>query len=287
MPHYTYDNQNTLPDERSTEAREAPLLTTRLDKWTNCDQGAPEIERPAYRVVARDYGDGEMEATVTIARPYRKPKGTHREAPQSPEPQRLLDNMNRAVGRARTTIRRSIMAASLDHLLTLTYRSNVQDAKRVWKDFGRFIRLIRKNFSNTYPYVAVQEAQKRGAIHIHAAVAGFQNVKFLRSAWLEVIGGRDSGNIDVQYFSGARSKLAKYLAKYLSKDLAVDTAKGVHRYKRSRGILVPQKIIYFNHSAAIDCELIDLFENQGAKVSFHKNNFSAEGPKWLWACSWL
>jgi hypothetical protein len=80
--------------------------------------------------------------------------------------------------------------------------------------------------------------------------------------------------------------LAKYLAKYISKDLAQGKAKGVHRYKRSRGITVPEEVLLFPHDAAIDSELIALFEAHGAEVRFHKNNLAQEGAKWLWACSW-
>jgi len=193
--------------------------------------------------------------------------------------------MKRAVARAKTTIRRTVMAAGLDHLLTLTYRENVQDTKRGWSDLAKFIRLVRAHAPN-WPYVAVMELQERGAIHFHLAVSGRQDVGMLRRLWHAVIGGADSGNIDVQYFRGSKARLAKYLAKYISKDLAEGTVKGVHRYKRSRGVKVPEQIILVPHDAAIDDELIGLFEAHGAKVRFHKNNLSQEGAKWLWMCSW-
>ena len=178
------------------------------------------------------------------------------------------------------------MSANLDHLLTLTYRENTQERDRVWRDFGRFARLVRKALpKRTFPFIAVLERQKRGAFHIHAAVAGYQNIPLLRCLWHETIGGSDRGNIDVQHFGGQRSRLAKYLAKYISKDLA-EAGKGVHRYKRSRGIKMPEEVLLLPHNLALDTELIAQFEARGAQVRFHKNRLTQEGAKWLWACSW-
>jgi hypothetical protein len=277
-------------------ARPAPpgggeaAASSSLDKWTSYVQPHWGNTPRGYRVVVRDYGQGVMEATATIARPdtaKRGKKGTHK-TPDDAElsPEAIAENIERAVARAKTTMRRSVMAAILDHLLTLTYRENMQDRKRAWQDFAKFMRFVKKSLGKkSYHFVAVQELQQRGAVHIHVAVAGFQDVKLLRSIWHQVIGGPEAGNIDVQFFKGQRSRLAKYLAKYLAKDMT-QTQRGLHRYKRSRGILVPEEVILLPPSVAIDSELIGLFERRGAKMKFHKNNLNREGPKWLWLCSW-
>lgn len=71
------------------------------------------------------------------------------------------------------------MAANLDHLLTLTYRENMKDCRLAWKHFSKFARLIRKRSNHAqWPYIAVQELQERGAVHIHVAVAGFKMSTF-------------------------------------------------------------------------------------------------------------
>jgi len=278
----------SAPEARPEPARsggEAAALT-RLDKWTNYVQ--PQLGKPrvAYRVVFRNYGQGDAEATITIAKPSNRKKGSHL-TPRDDEPsvEKLAENTKRAVARAKTTIRHTIMAARLDHLLTLTYRENVQDTCQGWADLVKFIRLVRAHIPN-WPYVAVMELQERGAIHFHLAVSGRQDVALLRRLWHSVIGGAESGNIDVQYFRGSTARLAKYLAKYISKDLGAGKARGVHRYKRSRGVHVPEEVLLLPPDAAIDCELIGLFEAHGAKVRFHKNNLGQAGPKWFWACSW-
>lgn len=280
--------QGSAPPARPEPARsggEAAALT-RLDKWTNYVQPHWGRPREAYRVVFRNYGQGDAEATLTIAKSSNTKKGSHRTpSDEEPSPEKLVENTKRAVARAKTTIRRTVMAARLDHLLTLTYRENVQDTKRAWSDLVKFIRLVRAHISN-WPYVAVMELQERGAIHFHLAVSGRQDVPLLRRLWHSAIGGAENGNIDVQYFRGSKARLAKYLAKYISKDLAEGKARGVHRYKRSRGVEVPEEVLLLPHDAAIDSELIGLFEAHGAKIRFHKNNLHEEGAKWFWACSW-
>lgn len=264
----------------------AAALSSRLDKWTNYVQPHWGKPREAYRVVFRNYGQGDAEATLTIAKPSNRKKGSHRTPiDEEPGPEKSAENSKRAVSRAKTTIRRTIMAAGLDHLLTLTYRENMQDTVRGWSDFVKFVRLVRAHIPH-WPYIAVMELQERGAIHFHIAVANRQDVPLLRRLWHTVVGGPEMGNIDVQYFRGRKARLAKYLAKYISKDLANGKAKGVHRYKRSRGVKLPEQVILLPHDAAIDSELIQLFEAHGAGVRFHANNLANEGAKWLWVSSW-
>jgi len=277
----------SAPEARpTTPGGGAAALSSRLDKWTNYVQPHWGKPREAYRVVFRNYGHGDAEATLTIAKPNNRKKGSHRTlGDEEASAETLVENTKRAVARAKTTIRRTVMAGCLDHLLTLTYRENIQDTKLGWSHLSKFVRLVRAHCP-AWPYVAVMELQDRGAIHFHLAVSGRQDVGLLRRLWHVVIGGSDRGNIDVQYFRGSKARLAKYLAKYISKDLSEGKSKGVHRYKRSRGIKVPEQVILLPHNVAIDSELIGLFEMHGAKVRFHKNNLSQEGANWLWACSW-
>jgi len=277
----------SAPEARpTTPGGGAAALSSRLDKWTNYVQPHWGRPREAYRVVFRNYGQGDAEATLTIAKPNTGKMGCHRTPTgDEPSPARIAENTKRAVARAKTTIRRTIMAGGLDHLFTLTYRENMQDAKRGWSDLAKVIRLVRAHIPN-WPYVAVMELQERGAIHFHLAVCGRQDVALLRRLWHAVIGGPENGNIDVQYFRGSKARLAKYLAKYIVKDLSEGNGKGVHRYKRSRGVKVPEQVILLPHDAAIDSELIGLFEAHGASLRFHKNNLIHEGAKWFWACSW-
>lgn len=266
------------------DAATAPS-SSRLDTGTICDRADGKPPEVGYRVLLRDYGTGLVEATATVKRYAQRPR------PASGTPQPLTneqreENRKRALRRARTAIRQSIMAAKLDHLMTLTYRANQTCPRLAWQHFARFTRLVRKRLGKAFAYVAVLERQKRGAIHIHAAVHGYQDVKLLRATWHEVIGGTDKGGFDVQWMRQNLAVVARYLSKYISKDLDTKHSQGDHRYKRSRGIAIPAVTFLLPFSVAIDEKLLELFDLHGAVIVHHINELHTEGPKWLWACSW-
>ncbi|MHB1206628.1 MAG: rolling circle replication-associated protein, partial [Rhodospirillaceae bacterium] len=163
-------------------------------------------------MLLRDFGEGLVETTVTIK------SATKRHRPPRGEPQPLTDeqrqeNRERALRRARTAIRHSVMAAKLDHLVTFTYRANQTCPRLAWQHFARFMRLLRKKRAGRpFPFVAVLERQKRGAMHIHAAVHGYHDAKMLRALWREAIGSNE-GNIDIQWFRKNLATAARYLSK--------------------------------------------------------------------------
>jgi hypothetical protein len=233
----------------------------------------------------RPYGGDLAEASVTINRPPKRRKlSTH--APRQLTEADKAENADRANRRARTAVRQTIMAAGLDHLLTLTYRENQTDPTLAWKHFSKFCKLLRKRRSGRpFPFVAVLERQKRGAIHIHVAVHGFQDVKLLRALWHQVVGD-DNGNIDVQFFRQRLPMLARYLSKYITKGIGDEHIPGDHRYKRSRRITVPKLVSFLPYTADIEECLKTLFDALGTSIRFKDNRLSREGPKWLWACSW-
>lgn len=152
--------------------------------------------------------------------------------------------------RARKNLRLKVKAIGGDHMLTLTYRENMEDRARAAADFKEFVRRVNRLKSKALrklDYVAVLETQERGAWHIHCAVHGWQHVQVLRAIWLEVV-GKGNGNIDVQ---GPRSKgsdrvrgvhqIADYLSKYITKD-SDETALNKKRYWASKGIVVPDRV---------------------------------------------
>lgn len=53
---------------------------------------------------------------------------------------------------------------------TLTYRENMTDAQRLYRDFDRFRKRLRRHFDKLgykFEYIAVPEPQERGAWHLH------------------------------------------------------------------------------------------------------------------------
>jgi len=149
-------------------------------------------------------------------------------------------NEARARARASGEIRRRCMAIGADHLVTLTYRENIQDRTRTLEDQERFQRTLKRGGASLQ-YVTVLEYQKRGAIHLHIAVKGFQDVRLLRRCWYKVVGqGQGQVNVRGPRPGSSPVKLARYLSKYISKDLdALPREAGEHRYFCSLGINVP------------------------------------------------
>jgi hypothetical protein len=177
------------------------------------------------------------------------------------------------------------MAAGLDHLLTLTYRVNITERWRAWSDFTRFVRLVHKHFPD-WPYVVVYETQKRGAIHFHLAVKGFQKVELLRGLWHSLVG---EGNIDVQYKrSGGgvqwkKSTLACYLAKYIGKNMEAESNE--RRFRCSLGIEIKGEVIWIPlRVPAKDYALLRL-EAVAGRIGYVRCPEESNGA-YGWACSW-
>jgi hypothetical protein len=149
-------------------------------------------------------------------------------------------NEKRARARAGGEIRRKCLAIRADHLVTLTYRDNVEDRERVLTDLDRLRRILARS-GYSMPYVAVLECQKRGAIHPHLAVHGIQDIRLLRRCWYKIV-GKAQGQVNVRGPRPGTSpvKLARYLSKYISKDIDSQPREfEEHRYFCSLGIAVP------------------------------------------------
>ncbi|MBA5875460.1 MAG: hypothetical protein GDA66_13050 [Nitrospira sp. CR1.2] len=149
-------------------------------------------------------------------------------------------NEARARGRAKSTIRKKCLTIGADHLVTLTYRANVEDRDRVLHDLERLRRALSRS-GCSMPYVAVLERQQRGALHPHLAVKGFQDVRLLRRCWYKIVGnGQGQVNVRGPRPGSSPVKLARYISKYISKDFDnMPREFEEHRYFCSLGVKVP------------------------------------------------
>jgi len=234
---------------------------------------------PRHKITLRDYGEqvGEVSwGRSGLCEGKKTPRG---------ESKNREKNMERCKARAKATVRRKVMAAGLDHLLTLTYRENVKDKWRAWADFIRFIRRVHRYFPE-WRYVAVTETQERGAIHFHIAVKGYQDVSFLRALWSAIVG---EGNIDVQYresekgLKWKKAKLAFYLTKYIGKEMEGDLDE--RRFHASLGIEIPEEVIWIPSQAdPVEFALITLHRVVG-RIGFMWCPQESHGA-YGWACSW-
>jgi len=183
----------------------------------------PEPSALLCRVRRSTFPDGSVELSARFMVLEYRPVGGSSWLTKPREDRAQLNRIN-AERRARRELRWALMSIGADRLLTVTYRENMTDLKRARADWQQFIRLVRAKYPN-WEYAAVLELQKRGAIHYHAGVKGWQDVNFLRACWLRVV-GEAGGNVDValhkrRFGSEGESfsirRLASYLGKYLSK----------------------------------------------------------------------
>lgn len=282
---------------------------------------------PVYRAVIRDFGNGQCEvlthsvqhapsafqlldsdmaaAGIPIS-DYHKEKmrarvETRAVAIASGElVQDQEKNVERSVRRAKQAVRWRIKGQLLDHMLTLTIRENLTDRQKLKQAWAKFLRLVKeKSGGAEWPYVAAVETQERGALHLHVAIRGRQDVHKLRGLWWRALGARVSwskgvpsclaietpGNIDVR---GPRRghrwrprSLAGYLSKYIGKEMDL-SGKHERRYWAPTGWQCPKVVRYLIardlRSALI--ETADIFEGVTG----------AWGSPWKspdWSCLWV
>lgn len=201
-------------------------------------------EAVCYRQRFRIESDSELaDKAKRMANGGGFPRHVRKELPELERAAKDLDNVDRACRRAARAVRHYVRRLGADHLLTVTYRENMQDFERAKSDWDKFRRYVTARYPE-WRYVVVTELQQRGAIHFHAAVKGYQDVAWLRRCWWRVI-GEGMGNIDVKgppkrFAEGGgktwkSSKLSGYLTKYMTKafDISLHHAK---RYWASQGL---------------------------------------------------
>lgn len=223
---------------------------------------------PSYWAKLTTFNSGGFELAVTLPKSMshhrdNSPFSTHfgavchnRDTSQKTElteEQKAAANLARSVRRSRQKVRHTIKALEADHMLTLTYRENMQDVDKLKADFKRFVRMMVARYPQ-WRYVAVKETQERGALHLHIAVKGRQPLNYIRKCWYVSIGGNiddtgenTKGAINVRApsrFSGRQGKSAKwkveklagYLTKYLGKEFEGADTHHAKRYWHSKGI---------------------------------------------------
>lgn len=226
--------------------------------WTLAEEARRHKEAiskpiPEYRAKVVRLVHGQIEVSVTPANtrsvinarmgfnPLLDCARRRRSAEEQAE--RDKENRARATKLARQNVRYLVKASAADHMLTFSYRDNVIDRAKVAADWKRFVRRFKKRYPN-WRYVTVRESQERGSFHLHVAVSGRQDIRWLLRCWLLSIGQseedvnawivdgvklgeRSLGAVNVQApnrrWGGSqkqwkRDKLAAYLTKYIGKE---------------------------------------------------------------------
>lgn len=278
------------------------------------DMVLPDGENANYRCTVRQFAgtleistklfDVFMRERVSAMQQARELGLTAFKKTELTEEQRAVkdeENHDRSVRRAKQKVRWLLKSVQADHLLTLSYRENMQDQNRLKADFQRFIRLVRHRYPN-FRYVAVREYQERGALHIHMGVQGRQDVRYLRSCWYRALGSAydvegelTPGQIDVsgpnRRWGGARgvsrwktNKLAGYMTKYLEKGFEV----GEHHSKRywaPKGLDKPVvKQYWLKAQSLVEMlhQTLELAEFCGAKEFTAKDTYQSRSGNLFW-----
>lgn len=188
-----------------------------------------------HKIVVNDFGSNNVEISVM---PYE----TWSEPPPEPfqEPitvrgegdrQRSIES---ATKRARRNVRQKCKLLKARYMITLTTRQIITDPEVFQKLFQEFVRRVRK--AANFQYVATHELQKRGALHLHIAVANRQDYKLLTSIWQRVV-GFNQGYVHVT--SGNKkadvNQIAAYISKYIAKSFETGDL-NKRRYWCSKGI---------------------------------------------------
>ena len=133
-----------------------------------------------------------------------------------------IDNaqsVRQSIGRFRRVVNANVTIAEQWRFLTLTYRENMTNTKKLYNDFGNF---WKRNFHPAYPdakYISAAEPQKRGAWHLHLLVGFPYEAPFIPSA--DVARMWKHGFVKVQSVSGKIDNIGAYLSAYLS-NMALD-----------------------------------------------------------------
>lgn len=160
---------------------------------------------------------------------------------------KLLSSLARARREIIDIIRLNLVPGSC--LLTLTYKDNMQDYDKAYKDYYNFVKMVKYKFGISLKYVRVIELQKRGAIHFHVVVF---NPEFVNISYNDVYRTWGHGAVHIRKIDllddVTADRIGNYLGKYLtkSKEIAVNkkiytTSRGLKRLEKQRIVIEDSK----------------------------------------------
>lgn len=155
---------------------------------------------------------------------------------------KLLSSLARAKREIIELIRLNLVPDSC--LLTLTYKENVQDYNKAYRDFYNFVKLIRYKYNLVLKYIRVIELQKRGAIHFHVIVF---NPEFCWIPYNDIYKVWGHGAVHIRKIEVlddvTADKVGNYLGKYLTKSKEIAPNKKIYTTSRNIKRLEKQRIV--------------------------------------------
>ncbi len=185
------------------------------------------------------------------------------------DPVKDISNLRKTFNRLRALIRTNFDGGDNQLFITLTYRENMQDPKKLMKDFNKFMKRLKYKFNNhKLEYIVVAEPQGRKAWHLHLLLKSTnQKVLYIDNKVLEDIWRNgytkckrlksdEVGAYYVAYFTDLLIDETNNNVKSNSKNIKTTSTnkkaikggrlklypKGFKFYRTSRGIKKPSKI---------------------------------------------
>jgi len=133
-----------------------------------------------------------------------------------------LKSVVRSLTRGRDLINSNVDDPSYCRWLTLTYKENMTDTKRLNRDFKKFLIAAKKKYGY-FKYITAAEPQKRGAWHLHVLLIFNHPAPFMKNEDVAAIWRQ--GFVNIKKIDGIEN-LGAYLTAYLG-DLPVEDSDGV------------------------------------------------------------
>lgn len=116
----------------------------------------------------------------------------------------------------------SVENAKCCRFITLTYKENMTDSERLYRDFRNFNKRFKRymeRLGHCYEYIVTVEAQGRGAFHLHCIFIFAGEAPYIEDSVLAEMWGL--GFVSVKAMDKNIDDIGKYLTAYLT-DLPVD-----------------------------------------------------------------
>ena len=179
-----------------------------------------------------------------------------------------LQSLRSSVRKLRMIINANFCGGKNELFLTLTYAENMQDVKRLYRDYEVFYKRLKRVYKDyKFEYIAIPEPQKRGAWHLHVLLKE-NDGKYLYIPNDEVV-----ERLWGQGFTKVRrvdevDNVGAYVSAYLTDIIDEETGKkckgarlylypsGMNLYRCSRGIKKP-KVVEGDLGLSEECKVYE------------------------------
>lgn len=162
-----------------------------------------------------------------------------------------VQSLRRSIRNLRMIINANFFGQLNELFITLTYAENMQDIKRLYRDYEVFYKRLNRRYKGYgFEYIAVPEPQLRGAWHLHVLLKAM-NKEYLYIPNDEIAKLWGHGFTKTKRLTGV-DNIGAYLSAYLTNLYDEDTGTstkgarlyfypvGMNLYRSSRGIKKPE-----------------------------------------------